>query len=110
MRNTIEYKGYIGSVEFSQEDELFFGKVEGIRSLITYEGKNAKELLKDFKEAIDDYLDVCTLKGKKPEVAYKGSFNIRINPSLHKQIALYAINHNETLNHCIEKALEKSFN
>ena len=57
MSNTIQYKNYIGSVEFSEEDGVFFGKVLGIRSLISYEGKNAKELLSDFHKAIDDYLE-----------------------------------------------------
>ena len=41
MSNTIEYKGYVGSVEFSEEDGLFFGKVMGVRALISYEGRNA---------------------------------------------------------------------
>ena len=59
MNNTIEYRGYIGSVEFSEEDGLFYGKVQGIRSLISYEGKNAKELVKDFHEAVDDYYILC---------------------------------------------------
>ena len=38
MNNTIQYKGYVGSVEFSEEDGIFYGKVLGIRSLISYEG------------------------------------------------------------------------
>ena len=58
MNNTIMYKGYIGSVEFSVEDCIFFGKVLCIRSLISYEGENAKELLDDFHGAVDDYLDI----------------------------------------------------
>ena len=57
MNNTIQYKGYVGSVEFSEEDGVFYGKVMGIRSLISYEGENAKELLDDFHGAIDDYLE-----------------------------------------------------
>lgn len=44
MNNTIQYKGYVGSVEFSEEDGIFYGKVMGIRSLISYEGESAKEL------------------------------------------------------------------
>ena len=48
MKNTIEYKGYIGSVEFSETDKVFFGKVMGIRTLISYEGTTAQELLEDF--------------------------------------------------------------
>ena len=54
--NTIQYKGYVGSVEFSEEDRIFYGKVMGVRSLISYEGENEKELLNDFHAAVDDYL------------------------------------------------------
>lgn len=54
--NTIQYKGYVGSVEFSEEDGIFYGKVMGVCSLISYEGENEKELLNDFHNAVDDYL------------------------------------------------------
>ena len=107
MKNLIEYKGYIGSIEFSQEDELFYGKVQGIRALISYEGTNAAELLEDFHTAIDDYLELCQEEGKEPEKAYKGSFNIRISPELHKKIAIYALEHDITLNSFVEQSVEK---
>lgn len=106
MKNTMEYKGYIGSVEFSETDEIFFGQVQGIRSLISYEGTNAKELIKDFHEAVDEYLELCDEEGIEPEKAYKGSFNIRISPELHKQIALCAISNQVSLNSLVEKALQ----
>ena len=86
MNNTIQYKGYIGSVEFSEADSIFYGKVLGIRSLISYEGESARELLADFHGAVDDYLESCKAEGKEPEVAFKGSFNIRLSPELHKRI------------------------
>ena len=108
MNNTIQYKGYIGSVEFSEEDGVFFGKVMGIRSLISYEGSNAKELLDDFHEAVDDYLEMCKSEGKTPEVAFKGSFNIRISPDLHKKIYIYATAHQMSINKYIEETLEQS--
>ena len=57
MSNTMEYKGYVGSVEFSEEDGIFFGKIMGLRALISYEGSNAQELVADFHGAVDDYLD-----------------------------------------------------
>ena len=57
MNNTMEYKGYVGSVEFSEEDTLFFGKVLGVRALISYEGENARDLVEDFHKAVDDYLE-----------------------------------------------------
>ena len=57
MNNTMEYKGYGGNVEFSEEDALFFGKVLGVRALISYEGENARDLVEDFHRAVDDYLE-----------------------------------------------------
>ena len=105
MNNTIDYKGYIGSVEFSETDGLFFGKVLGISALISYEGENAKELIDDFHGAVDDYLELCQSEGKEPEKAYKGNFNVRISPELHKKIALIATSRNESLNSCVEEAL-----
>ncbi len=56
MNNTMEYKGYVGSVEFSEEDAIFYGKVMGINSLISYEGENARELVEGFHKAVDDYI------------------------------------------------------
>lgn len=107
MKNTIEYKGYIGSVEFSEEDEIFFGKVMGIRSLISYEGTNASELVNDFHGAVDEYINCCKEQGIEPERAYKGSFNIRISPELHKEAAVCAISKEISLNSLVEEALKK---
>lgn len=108
MNNTIQYKGYVGSVEFSEVDGIFYGKVLGIRSLISYEGECAKELLDDFHSAVDSYLETCKAEGKEPEVAFKGSFNIRISPELHKKLFIYATAHQISLNKCIENILKTS--
>ncbi len=105
MNNTIEYKGYIGSVEFSEEDCIFFGKVQGIRSLISYEGDNASELISDFHSAVDDYLEICVAEGKEPEMAFKGSFNVRISPEQHRATAIYAINHEMSLNSLVNESI-----
>ncbi|MBQ0014326.1 MAG: type II toxin-antitoxin system HicB family antitoxin [Oscillospiraceae bacterium] len=108
MNNTMIYKGYIGSVEFSEEDCLFYGSLQGIKSLVDYDGATAKELIEDFHNAVDNYLEVCTAEGIEPERPYKGSFNIRISPDLHKKAAIYAINHNVSLNSVVEQALQKA--
>lgn len=111
MNNLIEYKGYAGSVEFSEKDRIFYGKVQGIRSLISYEGTNASELIEDFHEAVDSYLSMCELEGSLPEVAYKGSFNVRFkNKDNHRRAALYAIAHGLSLNSFIEEAVEEKLN
>lgn len=101
----MEYKGYIGSVEFSEEDGVFHGKVQGIRALISYEGSTAKELVDDFHSAIDNYLDLCKEENIEPEKAYKGSFNVRISPELHKKAVVYAYSQQTSLNRVMEDAL-----
>ena len=108
MNNTMEYKGYVVSVEFSEEDGLFYGKVMGIRALISYEGTTAHELVDDFHGAVEDYLALCEAEGKEPEKAYKGSFNVRISPELHKQAAIFATTHGISLNSFVENALRTS--
>lgn len=108
MSNTIQYKGYLGSVEFSEEDGVFFGKVQGIRSLISYEGETAKELLEDFHGAVDDYLSHCEARHIKPETAYKGNFNVRVSPELHRKLVIYATTHQMSLNSCVEEILMNS--
>ena len=105
MKNTIEYKSYIGSVEFLEDEKLFYGTVQGIRSLIQYQGSTADEFIKDFHTAINDYLDICEAEGSSPEVAYKGSYNIRIKPELHRKIAIKAMNDNMSLNQATELAI-----
>lgn len=105
MNNTMEYKGYTGSVEFSEPDKCFHGKVQGIRSLISYEGTDAESLIADFHEAVDEYIDLCERRGTEPEKAYKGTFNVRISPELHKEAAIYAFNKNTSLNSVVENAI-----
>ena len=108
MNNTMEYKGYIGSVEFSEKDGLFYGKVQGIRSLISYEGTNAKQLVSDFHKAVDDYIKMCRKNGEIPEVAYKGSLNVRFrNADIHRRAAIYAIKNEQSLHSFIEEAVEE---
>lgn len=105
MKNMMEYKDYFGTVEYSEPDGLLFGKVIGIGSLISYEGRSVDELRNDFEEAVDDYLKLCAEKGIEPEKIYKGSFNVRISPALHRSLALYSASHDQSLNASVEEAI-----
>ena len=62
-------------------------------------------MIEDFHGAVDDYLALCEAEGTAPEIAYKGSFNIRISPDLHKEAAIYAIAQQISLNKVVENAL-----
>ena len=64
MNETMEYKGFVGSIEYSEKDGVFFGKVQDIRSLISYEGTNVEELESDFHGAVDEYLSDDSSIGK----------------------------------------------
>ncbi len=107
MKDILKYKNFIGSVHYSTEDEVFFGKLEGTDDLVTFEGKNVDELKTSFREAIEDYMKICTSTGKSPQKSYKGSFNVRINPDLHKQAAKKSIELGISLNQLVEQAIRK---
>ena len=101
----LEYKGYTGSIEYSAEDSLLYGKVLGIRGLISYEGATGKELESDFKEAVDTYLADCSRSGVRPEKPFKGSFNVRIPATLHQKAALLAMESKVSLNNFVAEAI-----
>ncbi len=101
----LEYKGYTGSIEYSQEDNLLYGNVLGLKGLISYEGETGKSLEVDFKEAIDVYLTDCKAAGKTPEKPFKGSFNVRIPANLHQKAALLAMETKTSLNNLVTEAI-----
>lgn len=105
MKDVIFYKDFIGSIHYSTEDEIFFGKVEGIDDSISFEGSSVKELKDCFREAVEDYIELCMLNGKEPQKAYKGSFNIRISPELHKQAVREATIKGISLNQFVESVI-----
>ena len=86
----MEYKGYYGTVEYNAEDHCLFGKLAYIRDLVNYEATTVRNLEKSFRGAVDDYLAFCKQQGKQPNVPFKGTFNVRINPELHRQAAIAA--------------------
>jgi len=103
--NHIEYKGYLGTVEFSSEDMVFHGKIHGINDLVTFEADTVENLVSSFHAAVDDYIAICIRYDKEPEKAYSGQFNVRINTDLHKKLSLYASREGITLNQCVSRAL-----
>lgn len=105
MSDLLAYKNYNGTVEYSKEDDCLFGKVVGIKSLLSYEGNSVKELEEDFRNVIDEYLEECEEMGIQPEQPYKGVFNVRISPELHRSIAIYALEHGKSLNAAVEEAI-----
>lgn len=107
LMNTIKYKGFIGSVAFSEEDNVFFGKIEGINSLVNFEGDSVKELVASFHEAVDDYIAYCEEEGIQPHKSYSGTLNVRISPDTHSKIAFLASMEGISINAFIRQALDR---
>ena len=106
--NFLHYKGYVGSVLFSEKDKVFHGKVMGIKSLISYEGVSVDSIIQDFKNAIDEYLNDCLECGDEPEKSFKGCFNVRVESELHRKAAIAAYSRNISLNSFVEDAIRQA--
>jgi predicted HicB family RNase H-like nuclease len=107
MKDIMMHKGFIGTVHYSADDEIFHGRIEGINDLVTFEGSNTKELKEAFIEAIEDYILLCRETGKEPLKSCKGSFNVRIPPDLHIKALIKATTAGISLNHFIKGAIER---
>ena len=108
MKDLMKYKGYFGSAHFSDDDNLFYGKLEFIRALVSYKGTDVKTLRRAFEEAVDEYLQMCREAGDEPEKPLKGSFNVRVGSNLHQRVALNALSKGITINKYINEVLEKA--
>ena len=108
---TLKYKGYSGTVEYSEDDNCLFGKVIGMnKNIVTYEGKTVEELKADFEAGIDIYFESCKERGIKPQKPYSGSLNIRIPSEVHSQLALKAQQTGRSINAIIKDLLTSQQN
>jgi len=105
MKNHLEYKGYLGSVEFNAEDNCLFGKIIGINDLVNYEAASVEELNNVFEESVEDYLLTCKEIKKEPNKHYKGVFNVRTDENIHRDLAIIAEKKKIKLNQLVNTAL-----
>ena len=107
MKDALKYRGFIGSVHFAAEDRVFYGKVEGVNDLITFEGSTVDDLEKGFKYMVDEHIKDCEKNNTPAEKSYKGNLNIRLSPELHKKAAYNASIRGISLNQYINDAIKK---
>jgi predicted HicB family RNase H-like nuclease len=112
MKDVLRFKDFIGSVHFSADDDCFFGKIEGIDDLVSFEGRDVDELKRSFREAVEDYVELCRMAGKSLQKSCQGSFNVRVPSELHRKAAhksaLLGISLNQLVRRAIEKELRES--
>jgi predicted HicB family RNase H-like nuclease len=104
----MEYKGYIGKVEFDDEAGIFHGEVINTRDVVTFQGQSVAELKKAFKESLEDYFAFCASRGEDPDKPFSGQFMTRIPPELHRQVNLAASISGKSLNAWLSEQLQSA--
>jgi predicted HicB family RNase H-like nuclease len=107
MSETLQHRGYDGSVLYSAEDRMLHGRILGIRDMVSYGGTDVESLEANFRAAVEEYLAFCAAEKKKPDVPFKGTFNVRVGHDLHKRAALLAEARKTKLNAVVQQALEE---
>ena len=102
----MNYKGFIGVVEYDDEAHIFSGEVINTRTVITFQGTTVDEIENEFHASVDDYLEWCKEDGVTPEKPYSGKFNVRLSPLFHSQVAIAAKKLDMSLNRFVEKSLQ----
>ena len=98
MNNAMTYKGYSARIEYDDGDEIFFGRVAGIRDGVGFHADTVRGLRKAFREAVEDYIETCARIGKKPQKAFSGQVMFRVSPEVHRKAALAAELSGKSLN------------
>jgi len=105
---TIQYEGYVARVMLDEARGVLHGRIENLADVISFEGATVEELQKEFEESVKFYLKVCNKRGIEPKRPYSGKFVVRLNPTLHREIAVAADRDGESINKWVERALEQA--
>ena len=105
MKDFLKYKGFLGSIEISIKDNCLHGKLLFIDDLVTYEAESPTQLNAEFEAAVEDYLETCNELKREPIKPFSGTFNIRIGPELHQNLAQYAVSRDSSINDIVKKAV-----
>jgi predicted HicB family RNase H-like nuclease len=108
MKNTLFYKDFTARVEFDADDNIFVGRVLGVRSIIGFHGETVSELTTDFHNAIDHYLKVCRERGDASQKSYSGNMTLRVPPEIHAAAAMAAKAHGKSLNQWAANVLKNA--
>lgn len=105
---TMQYGDYVARIMLDEERGVLHGRVENLADVISFEGATVEELQKEFEESVNHYLKVCKKRGIEPKRPYSGKFVVRLNPTLHREIAVAADRQGESINKWVERALEQA--
>ena len=105
--NLIQYKGFVGRIEYDDEASIFHGEVINLRDVITFRGESVQQLRQALQDSVEDYLEFCAARGEEPERPFSGKFIVRIDPELHRQLFILAKKKDTSINKLVSEAVEK---
>ena len=106
--NTMTHKGYTARVEYDERDNIFVGRVLGIRAIISFHGKTVDQLRKEFRAAVDDYVADCESQGISPEKPASGKILLRLAPEVHGAALIAAQASGKSLNQWAAEVLQEA--
>ena len=106
--NTMTYKGYTARVEYDERDNIFVGRILGIRNMISFHGVTVAELRAEFELAVKDYLADCKQQGVHPEKAASGKLLLRVPPEVHGRALVAAQAAGKSLNQWAEEVIDRA--
>jgi predicted HicB family RNase H-like nuclease len=102
----MEYKGYLGEIEYDDDAGIFHGEVINTRDVVTFEGESVAQLRRAFKESVEDYLAFCAERGEAPDKPFSGQFLTRVSPELHRRISVTAESERKSMNAWVAEKLQ----
>ena len=106
--NTMNHKGYTARLEYDERDNIFVGRVLGLRSIISFHGETVSDLRHEFEVAIEDFLRDCKEQGIKPEKPASGKLMLRVSPEIHGAALVAAQASGKSLNQWASEVLESA--
>ena len=103
----MEYKGYVGVVDVDDEANILHGQIVNTRDVITFQGRNVKELRTALRDSVEDYLEFCKERGEEPERPFSGKFMVRVEPSLHRDLTIAAAKEGKSVQTVVREALQQ---
>ena len=106
--NTMTHGGYTARIEFDERDNIFVGRILGLRSIISFHGGTVSQLRREFVAAVKDYLADCKAQGVEPEKPVSGKLLLRVPPEVHSRAIVAAQAKGKSLNQWATEALQRA--
>lgn len=108
MNKLLNHKGFKAKVEFSADDNVFWGRLIGIKDEVTFEGETVKDLKQAFRDAVEFHIELCEKSGERPKKQYSGKVMLRLPDKLHAKIAEAAASAGKSINEWGKEVLESA--